>query len=56
MHTAFSVLVIACGAYAVYKGLHSTYNLARIGLIVAGAAAAVEGLALLWNAVMKLKG
>jgi hypothetical protein len=55
IHSAFASLVIACGAYAVYKGLHMDYNLARIGLVVAGVAAAIEGLTLLWNAVMKLR-
>lgn len=51
----FAVLIVACGAYTAYKGIKSTYTLAHIGLTVAGVAASIEGLCLVWRAVIKLE-
>ena len=51
----FASAIVFCGVYAAYKGYRSTYALAHVGLIVAGAAAIAQGLTLVWKAVMRLE-
>ncbi len=51
----FGVLIVACGAYTASKGIKSAYILAHVGLTVAGVAASIEGLCLVWRAVIKLE-
>ena len=51
---SFAVAIMYCGGYAIYKGINSTYLLSHYALIVAGVAAFVQGLTLLYGAVMKV--